>query len=190
MAAQENSARRGPLVVCVFGSSLVAEGSAPYEQARRVGSLLARAGYRVCSGGYGGTMEAVSRGAKEAGGSTIGVTTRWFAQLAPNQWIDQEIRTNTYQDRLNTLIQSGAAYLAVHGGIGTLTEISLVWSLLQTHSLESRPFVLLSDPWQALMSLARESFITQPGDLAIPSLADTPEEALYLIDTGLRGSRP
>jgi len=135
-------------------------------------------------------MEAVSRGAKEAGGSTIGVTTRWFAQLAPNQWIDQEIRTNTYQDRLNTLIQSGAAYLAVHGGIGTLTDISLVWSLLQTHSLESRPFVLLSDPWQALMSLARESFITRPGDLAIPSLADTPEEALYLIDTGLRGSRP
>ncbi len=177
------------LVVCVFGSSLVAEGSLPYEEARRVGWLVARAGYRVCSGGYGGTMEAVSRGAKEAGGSTIGVTTDWFSELQANRWIDQEIRTGRYQDRLNKLIETGAAYLAVHGGVGTLTEISLVWSLLQTHSLEQRPFVLLSHPWQGLLTLARESFITRPGDLAIPQLADTPEDAVRLIDTGLRGDR-
>lgn len=177
-------------MVCVFGSSLVLEGSDPYEEARRVGTVVARAGYRVCSGGYGGTMEAVSRGAKEAGGSTIGVTTRWFTQLQCNHWIDQEISTNTYRERLNTLVEIGDAYLAVQGGIGTLTEISLVWSLLQTRSLESRPLVLLSNPWQALMSLARESFITRPGDLAIPLLAASPEEAVRLIDSALRGSRP
>ena len=177
-------------VVCVFGSSMVPEGSVPYEEARLVGSLLARAGYRVCSGGYGGTMEGVSRGAKEAGGLTIGVTTRWFSHLKANPWIDEEILTETYQDRLNQLIATGAAYLAVHGGVGTLTEISLVWSLLQTHSLENRPFVLLCRPWQALLTLAQESLITRPGDLAIPLLADTPDEAVRLINTGLRGNKP
>jgi hypothetical protein len=174
-------------VVCVFGSSLVAEGSAPYEEARNVGSLLARAGYRVCSGGYGGTMEAVSRGTKEAGGSTIGVTTNWFSALKPNQWLDQEIRTDTYLERLLKLVVIGSAYLAVHGGVGTLTEISLVWSLIQTHSLSGRPLVLLTRPWEDLLSLARDSFITRPGDLAIPQLADTLEDAVRLIDTGLKG---
>ena len=189
MPAQVVVSRGGPPVVCVFGSALVEAGSKPYEEARRIGSLLACAGYRVCSGGYGGTMEGVSRGAKEAGGSTIGITTSWCSQREANRWIDEEVRTDTYLERLTKLIATGDAYLAVHGGVGTLTEISLVWSLLQTHSLELRPFVLLRHPWQALLTLTRESLITRPSDLIIPSLADSPEDAVQAIDTALRGSK-
>ena len=174
-------------VVCVFGSSLAPAGSVACEEARLAGALLAREGYTVCSGGYGGTMEAVSRGAKEAGGHTVGVTTDWFADLAPNAWLDQEIRTATYLDRIHTLIGKGAAYLALQGGVGTLTEISLVWSMLQTSSIPVRPFVLLSRPWRGLLQFAGESLIVRPDDLGFLRLANTPQDAVQIITTWLQG---
>ena len=83
-------------VVSVFGSSQAERGSLAYEEAKQVGALLAQEGLTVCSGGYGGVMEAVSRGAKEAGGSVIGVTTSWFNNLSANLWVDEEIRTATF----------------------------------------------------------------------------------------------
>ena len=140
-------------IISVFGSSQAGPGSAAYEEAREVGRRLAEVGFTVCSGGYGGLMEAVSRGAKEAGGSTIGVTTDWFAGLAANPWVDEEVRTATFIERLQTIIEVGQGYLALKGGIGTLTEISTAWSLLQTNSIPRWPLVLLVEPWQGLLEV-------------------------------------
>jgi hypothetical protein len=131
-------------------------------------------------------MEGVCRGAKEAGGATIGVTTAWFSQLSPNRWVDEEIRTDTYVERLCALIDKGAAYLALQGGVGTLTEISLVWSLLQTRSVPPRPLVLLHNPWQGLIDLAGESFILRTGELDLAHVASTPQDAVRLISALLR----
>jgi len=94
----------GERIVTVFGSSRPKEGEAEYEEARELGRFLARRGLAVCSGGFGGVMEGVSRGAKEAGGKTYGVTAEFFKWHA-NQWVDTEVRMKTWEERLFELIR-------------------------------------------------------------------------------------
>lgn len=177
-------------IVAVFGSSQVAPGTALYEEASRAGALLAQQGFVVCSGGYGGLMEAVSCGAKEVGGSTIGVTTSAFRGLACNAWLDQEVRTSSFLERLATIVQMGAGYLALKGGVGTLTEISTLWSLFQTQSIPLRPFVLLRDPWAKLVDFCTRELILRPGDLDHLRLAETSAEAVQLLGQALRRKQP
>lgn len=174
-------------IVSVFGSSQAPTGSPAYQEARVLGGLLAQAELTVCSGGYGGTMEAVSRGAKEAGGTVIGVTTSWFAHLKANAWVDEEVRTATFPQRLQTLIEMGQGYLAMQGGIGTLTEIAMVWSMLQTQSIPARTFVLLSNPWQQLLRFCTDALIIRPSDFGYLQLASTPVEAVRALAQSLRG---
>ena len=167
--------------VSVFGSSQVHPGSPAYDEARLVGTLLAREGLTVCSGGYGGVMEAVSRGAKEAGGFVIGVTSKMFTGRGANRWVDEEVQTETFIERLRTLIGLGHGYLALKGGIGTLTEISLVWSLLQTHSIPRGPLVLLRDPWEGLLGFCAAKLIIRKRDLDYPRLSGSPDKAVRTI---------
>ena len=176
----------GMQVVTVFGSAQVEPGSASYEQARVAGRLLAQAGLAVCSGGYGGVMEAVSRGAKDAGGVAIGVPARHFAGRIPNRWLEQVVWTDTFQERLQTMVDMCQAYLGLHGGIGTLTEIGLVWSLLQTHSIPSRPLILLRHPWQGLLDFCRAELIIRSSDFACVQMAECVEDAVQAIATALQ----
>src|ERR1039457_3914049 len=120
--------------VTVFGSALPADGSQAYVEAQRLGRLLAEAGYAVCNGGYGGLMEASARGAREAGGHTIGITCVVWPRPA-NPYIVEEVRTQNFPDRLMTLIERGDAYLALPGGTGTLAELALVWEMMNKGSL-------------------------------------------------------
>ena len=83
-------------IVTVFGSSRAKKGGRPYEEAYQLGRLLAQADFIVCNGGYGGLMEASARGAKEAGGKTVGVTTEAFGKSSPNAWLDVESRAENY----------------------------------------------------------------------------------------------
>ena len=105
-------------VVTVFGSSRPRPGDAYYAEAQTLGAALAAAGFAVCSGGYGGVMEAVSRGAKEAGGRTLAVTAKFFRSRA-NEWVDEEIRVDTWQDRLFALIDRAHGFVACPGSTGT-----------------------------------------------------------------------
>jgi len=100
--------------VSVFGGSQPKEGDAAYAEAREVGRLLAERGHTVLTGGYIGTMEAVSRGAHEAGGHVIGVTCEdieAWRKVKANSWVKEEIRKKTLVERLHTLIhESDAAF--------------------------------------------------------------------------------
>ncbi|NJN43948.1 MAG: LOG family protein [Anaerolineae bacterium] len=120
--------------ITVFGASSPKPGDAEYAQAQRLGTLLAQAGHTVLTGGYMGTMEAVSRGAAEAGGHTIGVTCdeieNWRKAKA-NDWVQEEWKFTTLKDRLHALVEKCDAALALPGGIGTLAEIAIMWSQLQ-----------------------------------------------------------
>src|SRR6266540_3769776 len=139
--------------VSVFGGSQPKEGDAAYTEAMELGKLLAQRRYIVLTGGYMGTMEAVSRGAHEAGGHVIGVTCEdienWRA-IGANRWVKEEIRKKTLIERLHSLIHESDAALALPGGPGTLTEISLMWNLMIVESLHRRPLILIGDGWQSV----------------------------------------
>ena len=135
-----------PIVITVFGSSRPQPGSQAYETAQALGAALAKSGFAVANGGYGGTMEATARGAREAGGTTIGVTAEAFRSKV-NPWIEKEIRVQDWQARLFKLIELGAGYVVLPGGTGTLVELSVVWEWINKRFIDSRPLVLLGDYW-------------------------------------------
>jgi len=141
--------------VTIFGSSLPGEGTAAYEEARHLGRRLAESGFAVCNGGYKGLMEASARGAREAGGHTIGVTcTLWPASANP--WIAEEIRTQSFLERLRTLIERGDAYVVLPGGTGTLAELALVWEMMNKSSLAKtvggrKPLLVTGAYWQPVI---------------------------------------
>jgi len=106
---------------------------------------LAKHGFSVCSGGYGGVMEGVSRGAKEAGGKTYGVTADFFTNAKLNSWIDLEVRMKTWEERLFELIRCADAFVACKGGTGTLVELAVVWEMLNKSVMTAKPFAVLGD---------------------------------------------
>lgn len=168
-------------VVTVFGSSRPRAGDAAYAEARALGNALAAKGFAVCSGGYGGVMEAVSRGAKEAEGRVLAVTAEFFRAKA-NRWVDQEIRVTTWQDRLFELIRRGDAYVVCAGGTGTLVELAVVWEMINKGVISVKPCVVLGDFWQPVIARVREIEAhpaSQWNDARVPVLhvAATPEEA-------------
>lgn len=176
---------RAERVIAVFGGSGVPEGTPVYEDARRLGRLLAEAGYAVMNGGYFGTMAAVSQGAHEAGGRVIGVTVRIF-NLQPNPWLDEERLMDAYLPRLVHLTTVPDGYIAVRGGVGTLTEMSVVWSLLQTGSIPRRPFILMGEHWMRILDVYRQESTMTERDLALVQVVATPEEAVDILCRQLR----
>jgi hypothetical protein len=142
-------------IVTVFGSSRPAAGDADYEEARALGKALGGRGFAVCSGAYAGVMEAVSRGAKEAGGKTYGVTAEFFGRKA-NEWIDVEVRKKTWEERLFGLVELGDAFVACKGGTGTLVELAVVWEMLNKSVMEAKPCVVLGEFWQPILARVRE----------------------------------
>ncbi|HEV3374072.1 MAG TPA: LOG family protein [Candidatus Acidoferrum sp.] len=170
------------LRVTVFGSSRPREGDADYEVARLLGRALAESGYSVCSGGYGGVMAAVSRGAKERGGKTYGVTAEFFkAKLNP--WVDVEMRVKTWQERLFELIRVADGFVACKGGTGTLVELAVVWEMLNKSVMTGKPFAVLGDFWQPILDRVREVELGHPAPWGeangrLVHMAATPEDVV------------
>lgn len=146
--------------IAVFGGAQPKEGSETYEEARKLGTLLAQNGHTVLTGGYMGTMEATSRGAHEVGGHVIGVTCidieNWRG-AKPNAWVKEEIRKQTLIDRLQAIVENSDAAIALPGGVGTLVEISLVWNLMTIETIQPRPLILLGNGWRSTI----ENFFSQ-----------------------------
>jgi uncharacterized protein (TIGR00725 family) len=137
--------------VTVFGGSQPTPGEAAYEQAVLLGQRLAQAGHTVLTGGYIGTMEAVSRGAAEAGGFVVGVTCDEIEAWRPvgcNAYVTEERREATLRLRLFRLIEDSDAALALPGGVGTLAEIAMMWSHLLTEAIAPRPLILIGPEWR------------------------------------------
>jgi uncharacterized protein (TIGR00730 family) len=142
------------LRISVFGGSRSKAGQPAYTEAQRLGQLLAGAGFTVLTGGYIGTMEAVSRGACEAGGHVIGVTCDEIENWRPgraNAWVLEEMRFSSLRERLFALIDNCDAALALPGGAGTLAEIAVMWSHLLTSSIPPRPLILIGPGWETAM---------------------------------------
>ena len=176
-----------PKIVSVFGGSAPRPGTPAYESARQMGALLARAGWTVATGGYTGVMEAASRGASEAGGHVIGVTCalieNWREGFRANEWVKEEIKYASLRDRLYHLVDFCDAAIALPGGIGTLSEIALTWSLLQTGEIKDKPLVVVGQVWsETLLTFVREADgYLRPGDAARLRVAAGLDDAVKII---------
>ena len=154
--------------ITVFGGSQPKPGEPVYQDALRLGMLLAQAGYVLLNGGYIGTMEALSRGAVEAGGHVIGVTCDQIEAWRPvkaNPWVAEEWHYSSLQERIFALIKNCDACLALPGGVGTLAEVTLTWNLLITQILPPRPLILIGSGWQATI----RKFLSEQGEF-IPEI--------------------
>jgi len=179
------------LRISVFGGSNAAPGSPAYEEAMNLGTYLGRAGYTVLTGGYIGVMEAVSRGASEAGAHVIGVTCSEIEQwrkAAPNRWMAEEMRFQTLHQRLWALVEHCDVGIAMPGGVGTLAEIAVMWNNLQIQILPPRPLILVGEGWRetfrVMLNLLADYI--PPQDHRLMSFASNAQEAFAQIPRVIR----
>lgn len=167
-------------IVTIFGGSRCTEDSNEYQQAMEIGSRLAEAGFTICTGGYLGVMEAASRGAREKGGRVFGIVMNQF-KSEPNRYLTDKVASEHFYERLQNLITRSVGFIAIRGGMGTVTEISLVWNKLQTGVLEPRPLVLLGESWKNVVRCWKENLAVSDKDIELLDFADTAEQACRVI---------
>jgi uncharacterized protein (TIGR00725 family) len=167
-------------IVTIFGGSKCKEGFPEYEQARKIGQMFAEEGFTICTGGYLGVMEAASRGAREKGGRVLGIVMNQF-KSEPNRFLTDKVATDHFYDRLQGLIQRSVGFIALKGGMGTVTEISLVWNKLTTKVIDKRPLVLLGECWKPVVQAWKENLVVSQEDLSLLNFAETAEEAVNII---------
>ncbi len=175
-------------VISVFGASLSPPGSADYEAARDLGRRLARLGMTVQTGGYGGVMEAASRGASEAGGHVIGVTCALFENslaLKANRWVREEIKQPSLRARVVYLVEQCDGIVVMPGGIGTLSELALAWSFMQVGEIRRKPFVAVGGQWQRTLAAFVDPHYIAARDMDLLTMVRTPVEAVRLLQQQL-----
>ncbi|MDF1798258.1 MAG: LOG family protein [Planctomycetota bacterium] len=174
-------------IVSVFGSSSPRPGDADYALGLAVGAQLAAGGYTVQTGGYMGLMEATSRGAAEAGGHVIGVTSQAIEDFRPsaaNAWVAEEQRTQTLHERLVHLATTCQAAVVLPGGLGTLTELALVWNLCVVGEIPPLPIVAIGAPWADLLRVMSDPNHVAPHHLALVQHLSEPSALLEALTRG------
>lgn len=173
-------------IVTIFGGSKCVESDQEYLEAHRVGELLAQSGFTICTGGYLGVMEAASRGARECGGRVLGIVMNQF-KSEPNRFLTDKVATPHFYERLQHLITRSVGFIAIRGGMGTVTELSLVWNKIQTRVIEPRPLVLLGECWRPVVEQWQKFLAVSDADVAALDFAATPEEAVEIVKTKSQG---
>jgi uncharacterized protein (TIGR00730 family) len=170
-------------IVTVFGGNAAEVNGAAYEEAYQLGRLLGQSGYTVATGGYYGTMEATSKGARECGAHVIGVTTGRFDErgLKPNQHVAEEIKFLNLFERLHYLVTFSDALVALRGGVGTLSEVALAWSLMQVAEMPRKPFVLVGPHWWQIMETIFRESTAKEQDKVLISFAASVDEVLAVL---------
>lgn len=169
-------------IITIFGGSKCGEESDEYQQAIELGRRLASAGFTICTGGYLGIMEAASRGARERGGRVLGIVMNQF-KSEPNRFLTDKVATDHFYDRLQNLITRSVGFVAFRGGMGTVTEVSLVWNKLQTRVIESRPLVLLGECWKPVVAAWQQNLVVSDKDVSMLEFAENAGQAFEIIKT-------
>lgn len=154
--------------VGVFGSSLPRRGSDAYIVAFELGAQIARRGAGVVCGGYGGTMEAVCRGAVEAGGPTRGVILSGGGE--PNAWVRQRTVAANLGERLRILRDCSDAWVFLPHGLGTMLELVWMAESVVKAVAHPRPFVLVGKLWRASIETALAEASSPDGAAALRSI--------------------
>jgi len=172
--------------VSIFGSARTEPGSHYYELAVQIAAGLARAGYAVITGGGPGIMEAANKGAKEAGGISIGLNIDLPFEQAPNAYTNLPLKFKYFFVRKVMFIKYAMAFIGMPGGFGTLDELFEALTLIQTKRIKSFPIILVgTEYWGGLIDWIREQLVIHHNihedDLAIFSVMDDPAEIVATI---------
>lgn len=161
--------------ICVFGS-YKSLGKKKKEDTVQLGALLAESGFTVVNGGFGGTMEDVAKGAKKAGGKTIGVTYYKYSdtEKKANKYIDEEIRTENIFERINVMLKQADGFVVLPGGTGTLLEFAAILEHVKKGLMNPKPIVALGDYWSRVVDA-----LSTCRDLV--TFVETPEEVIFAI---------
>lgn len=175
-------------VVAVFGSSGTAPGTPEWLAAERCGRLLAGAGFTTATGGYGGVMEAVSKGAAEAGGFVIGVTAPavFPGRSGANPHVHDERPAASLTERIDEMVRLADAAIALPGSIGTLTELLVVWNVAfvcRFNGATPQPIVAVGEPWRTLVETIASGLAT---DAALVTCVSSVDEAVEEVSARLR----
>lgn len=175
----------GPCVT-VFGSARFKEHHPYYAVGRDLGARLARVGFTVMTGGGPGLMEAANRGAREAGGRSIGCNIQLPVEQRPNPYLDRWVTFRHFFVRKVMLVKYSYAFIALPGGFGTLDEVFEIATLVQTGKVREFPLVLMGrDYWRPLTDFIRNRLMVEgtidPGDEQRLAVTDSPTEAVEWI---------
>lgn len=183
----------GPCVT-VFGSARFEESHPFYALARDVGSRLAGLGFTVMTGGGPGLMEAANRGAKEAGGHSIGCNIELPQEQAPNPYLDRQVRVKHFFVRKVLLFKYSYAFVILPGGFGTMDECFEALTLIQTGKIKHFPLVVMDRAYwhnlQELLQDMRFAGTISNADLRLLFYADTVDEALRRMASALKFDMP
>lgn len=169
--------------ITVFGSSIPKPGDDEYQLAYELGRQLAVAGFDVCSGGYSGIMEAVSKGAVEKGAEAYGVTVNIGWASKPNRYITNEINKQTLFERIDELLGIADGYVILNGGTGTLVELSIVWEYLNKNLMQQKPAVCVGEMWDGLLTIVDERMKFENRQTNLIAKINSPKEVCeYLLE--------
>jgi uncharacterized protein (TIGR00730 family) len=178
--------------VSVFGSARIHEGSSWYEQARRLGTLLAERGFAVVTGGGPGAMEAANRGCREAGGLSVGFNIQLPHEQGLNPYCDISLTFKHFYARKTMFVKAAEGFVILPGGFGTMDELWEALTLIQTGKIGTFPVVLLdTDYWGEVLGWLRSEVLAQglvsPGDLELLMVTDEPAEAVEMVAAAYDG---
>lgn len=169
-------------IITIFGTGRAGSQDHVFVLAQKMGKLLAECGFTIANGGYGGTMLAAAKGARQAGGEVIGVTCSAFSSRA-NEYISREIVTDSLDERLDRLIELGTGYVVMPGGTGTLLELAKVWELKNKGFLQQdKPVIIVGDFWKELVNTVSRD---DANSIKYIEQADEPEEVVELLKARL-----
>lgn len=170
-------------IITVFGTGKAQPEDSVFELAQDLGRLLAENGFTIANGGYGGTMLAAGKGAAEAGGKVIGVTCRAFQRGKANEYVTEEVQTDTLAERLAKLIELGDAFLVLPGGTGTLLELADVWEHKNKGFPNAdKPIILVGAFWEPLLRMMAAA---DADSVLHVECAETAEDAIEVLKTCL-----
>jgi len=181
----------GPCV-SVFGSTHFADGDPYYQMGRDLGKHLAEDGFTVMTGGGPGLMEAANRGAKDAGGRSVGCNIELPHEQEPNAYLDHWITFRHFYVRKVMLVKYSYAFVGLPGGFGTMDELFEVATLVQTGKVKDFPIILMPSAfWAPLIAFMRDALVAQgtiaEHDLGHLTMMDSPEEAAqHIKDVSLK----
>ena len=174
----------GPCVT-VFGSARFKDNHHYYQLARQIGERISKLGFTVMTGGGPGIMEAANRGAKDAGGLSVGCNIILEKEQKPNPFLDRYVLFRHFFVRKVLLFKYSVAFVVMPGGVGTMDEMFEALTLIQTKKISGFPVILVGkEYWKNLFELVQDMAgegTIAPHDLDLFKMTDDPDEVVLWL---------